>query len=73
MKFPESALPCLLLALVLLPASVIALESDRQEPLEVNADSTEGTLGDGMAMLRGHVVIIQGTLLISADVGGIDG
>lgn len=44
-----------------------ALESDRQQPLEVNADSTDGTLGDGVTVLRGHVYIKQGTLRINAD------
>jgi lipopolysaccharide export system protein LptA len=46
---------------------LMALESDRQEPLEVNADSTDGTLGDGITTLRGNVEISQGTLLITAD------
>lgn len=45
----------------------LALESDRQQPLEVNADSTDGMLGDGITVLRGHVVIRQGSLLIRAD------
>ena len=45
----------------------MALESDRQEPLEVNANSTDGTLGDGVTTLRGDVDIRQGTLHITAD------
>jgi lipopolysaccharide export system protein LptA len=44
-----------------------ALESDRQQPLEVNANSTDGTLGDGITTLRGDVEIRQGTLHITAD------
>lgn len=44
-----------------------ALESDRQQPLEVNANSTDGTLGDGITTLRGDVDIRQGTLHITAD------
>ena len=44
-----------------------ALESDRLQPLEVNADSTDGTLGDGVTKLNGHVEIRQGSLLIRAD------
>ena len=46
---------------------LMALESDRQEPLEVNANSTDGTLGDGVTTLRGNVDIRQGTLHIMAD------
>jgi len=53
-----------------------ALESDRQQPLEVNANSTGGTLGDGITTLRGDVDIRQGTLHITADeaeVSKVDG
>lgn len=44
-----------------------ALQSDRQQPLEVNAQGTEGSLGDGATVLKGRVEIRQGTLLILAD------
>lgn len=50
----------------------LALESDRQKPLEVNADSTDGMLGDGIMKLTGHVEIRQGTLLIRADSAEVD-
>ncbi len=54
--------------LALLPAwSALALETDRQQPLLINADASEGTLGDGKATLRGNVEIRQGTLLVIAD------
>ena len=62
------------LCLAGLPAA--ALQSDRQQPLEVNANSTDGTLGDGVTTLRGEVEIRQGTLLITADeaeVNKVDG
>ena len=49
-----------------------ALESDRQQPLEVRADSTDGTLGDGITTLKGHVEIRQGSLLIRADEAEVD-
>ena len=51
----------------LLPAAAVALETDRQQPLEVNANSTDGTLGDGVTTLLGSVDIRQGTLRILAD------
>lgn len=63
-----------LLAGILLVASApsLALESDRQQPLEINADSTNGSLGDGRAELRGNVLIRQGSLLIKADVAEVE-
>ena len=67
MKFPDRMALLACFALLLFPASVLALKSDRQQPLEVNADATEGTLGDGTATLRGNVEIRQGSLLIRAD------
>jgi len=66
----------LLLCALCLSLPLMALESDRQEPLEVNANSTDGTLGDGITTLRGNVDIRQGTLHITADeaeVNKIDG
>ena len=54
-------------SLLWLSLPLAALESDRQEPLEVSANSTDGTLGDGITTLRGSVDIHQGTLRITAD------
>jgi len=58
--------------LLLGTSSAHALKTDRQQPLEVKADATEGTLGDGMATLKGNVEIRQGTLLIRADVAKVE-
>jgi lipopolysaccharide export system protein LptA len=58
--------------LLFTPLTAMALKSDRQQPLEVNADTTEGTLADGTATLRGHVEIRQGSLLIRADVAAVE-
>jgi lipopolysaccharide export system protein LptA len=55
------------LGLLCLSMPLMALESDRQEPLEVSANSTDGMLGDGVTTLRGNVDIRQGTLRITAD------
>lgn len=70
-------LSCLVfLGLISINMPLMALESDRQETLEVNANSTDGTLGDGITTLRGNVEIRQGTLHIKADeaeVNKIDG
>lgn len=56
-----------LLFFLLFSGPLLALETDRQKPLEVNANSTDGTLGDGVTTLRGSVDIRQGTLHITAD------
>ncbi len=60
------------LCILLTSGGAAALESDRQQPLEVNADSTDGTLGDGITTLKGHVEIRQGSLLIRADEAEVD-
>jgi len=68
--------PWLFLCLLFTSLPVIGLESDRQKPLQVKANSTNGTLGDGVTTLRGNVDILQGTLHIKADeaeVNKVDG
>jgi lipopolysaccharide export system protein LptA len=62
----------LALLTVLCTSPVVALQSDRQQPLEVNADATDGTLGDGVTVLRGRVEIRQGSLHIKADRAEVD-
>ena len=62
----------ILFLLLLTPAPALALKTDRQQPLEVNADATDGTLGDGTATLKGNVEIRQGTLLIRADIAQVE-
>ena len=64
----------LLLAVMLLLAfpTAFALKSDRQQPLDIRADASDGTLGDGTATLRGNVEIRQGTLLIRSDVARVE-
>jgi lipopolysaccharide export system protein LptA len=62
----------LLAALLLAATPAHALKSDRQQPLDARADSTDGTLGDGTATLRGNVELRQGTLLIRADLAIVE-
>lgn len=66
----RSALPalaaCLLLAFAAAPAS--AKSTDRQQPMDVQADRSDALLGDaGVSTLDGNVVITQGTMKVSAD------
>lgn len=72
MKFHDRTVLLTSLCLLLAPTPLLALKSDRQQPLEVNADSTDGTLGDGIATLKGNVEIRQGTLLIQADIAEVE-
>lgn len=60
-----AAAGAVLFAVLALP--VQALESDRQQPLEVYADGTDGSLGDGVTVLSGRVEIRQGTLHVQAE------
>ncbi len=65
----SSSMPKVLAGLLLMAAAqpTLSLESDRQQPLEVKANSTDGTLGDGTTLLRGDVEIRQGSLHITAE------
>lgn len=72
MKLHERFLLMAGITLLAMPPSLLALKTDRQQPLEVNADSTDGTLGDGMATLKGNVEIRQGSLLIQADIAEVE-
>jgi lipopolysaccharide export system protein LptA len=72
-KFLYPALMFLLGSALMLPASpALALKSDRQKPLLINADASDGTLGDGKATLRGNVEIRQGTMLVKADQADVE-
>lgn len=66
-QFPTATGLWLLLFLLVLSLPVPALETDRQEPLEIYADSTNGTFGDGVTTMIGNVDFRQGTLHITAD------
>lgn len=57
------------LALVLLPAVADARTSDRNQPMEMESDTSDCNLGDenGKCRLAGNVVIVQGTLHITAQ------
>ena len=57
----------ILLCLIISSPPLSALESDRQANLHIEADNTDGPLGDGTTTLWGGVNIRQGTLHIMAD------
>ena len=61
------ALSLMLLAAVL-PSDASAKTTDRNQPMDVEADRTDASLGDdGEAVLTGNVLITQGTLQVGAD------
>jgi lipopolysaccharide export system protein LptA len=72
MKLHKRILSVAAALLLAMPGSLLALETDRQQPLEVNADATDGTLGDGIATLKGNVEIRQGTMLIQSDIAQVE-
>ena len=61
------ALSLILLA-ALFPNAAAAKSTDRNQPMDVEADRTDAELGDdGDAILTGNVRITQGTLEVGAD------
>ncbi len=73
MRSINKTLPSLLTLtlLVCLPLASIALESDVDKPIEVEADSVqidEGTdKGNSKSIYKGNVVLIQGSIRLTAD------
>lgn len=59
--------PALLAALTIVAGMALAAEGDRQQPIKVRADHFAAEQTSGVTTLRGHVVIIQGTLEARAD------
>lgn len=54
-------------ALMLLASSVIALETDREQPIRIQADAAMVDENQGASVYRGNVIITQGTLEVTAD------
>ena len=60
--------PLLMLITVLLCGASQALESDREQPIELAADSVDIDEGKGVSVYRGDVDLRQGTMRLLADV-----
>lgn len=58
-------------AWLLFPAIAIALESDRDQPMDIVASGSDSDLNTGIHQLIGNVEIRQGSLLIQADRGEV--
>lgn len=70
MRRPTAELICLL-ALTLPAVGAQALQSDRNQPMEVSAIGSEMDLNTGTYRLNGGVEIVQGSLRIEADTGEV--
>ena len=58
----------LLLLSLLAAAPVLAKSTDRDQPMDINADRSDSLLQDnGVSVLEGNVTIRQGTLEVDAD------
>lgn len=55
-------------ALALFVTSVAALESDRDQPIELAADSVDIDEGKGLSTYKGDVDLRQGTMRLRADI-----
>ena len=57
----------LLTALYLLASGSSALDSDRHQPIRIQADAAKVDEKEGTSIYSGNVVIVQGTLQLTAD------
>lgn len=62
------AKPLLALMLMLAAQAGIALESDKEQPIELSADSVDIDESKGLSIYRGDVDLRQGTMHLQADV-----
>ncbi|VAW84640.1 hypothetical protein MNBD_GAMMA17-2112 [hydrothermal vent metagenome] len=56
-----------LLLLMLLPGIALALTSDREQPIQIEADSMVNDEGKGVSIYQGSVSYVQGTVKMTAD------
>ena len=67
-EFPGRALLAVLMVTwMTLPGAAWGLTSDREQPIEIEADSAEADDAKGVTIYRGDVIITQGTLRITGD------
>lgn len=55
------------ISLMLLCAPAFGLDSDRDQPIKIQADAAMVNEADGSSVYRGNVIITQGTLEVRAD------
>ncbi len=57
----------LAILLLLLPLQSVALDSDRNQPIEVEADRLEVREQENISVYEGNVKLVQGSLVITSD------
>jgi lipopolysaccharide export system protein LptA len=60
--------PALMAVLLLMTGTAGALQSDREQPIELAADSVDIDEGKGISVYRGDVDLRQGSMQVLADV-----
>lgn len=63
----KSTLQSVLYTVLLLPALLVALPSDRDQEIDINANEAEMNKTDGYSIYQGNVTFEQGTIKISGD------
>lgn len=63
----KSLSPWILLTAGMIPATVCALSSDREQPMLIEADRAELNDAEGISVYRGNVKVTQGTLVLTGD------
>ena len=58
----------LLALLVFMPAIALALPSDREQPISIEADHAQLDDKEGITQYKGNAILIQGTLKITGDI-----
>jgi lipopolysaccharide export system protein LptA len=66
MKYADKLLP-LLLAVLLPAGQALALSTDKDQPINIEADSVDINEATETAIYRGNVVLIQGSINLNAD------
>lgn len=67
MKTSDTATLLLTVSLLLAPPSSLALKSDQDQPMLLEADSVEIDDGKGVSTYQGNVIITQGSFKLWAD------
>ena len=63
----RKAISFLLSSALLMPGIVLALTSDSEQPIQIEADSMAIDEGKGVSIYQGHVSYVQGTVKMTAD------
>lgn len=67
MKFASPSSLLLAISLSLASTAALALPSDREQPIRIQADTAELDDKQGVAVYRGNVIITQGSMIIKGN------